>query len=91
MLKQIIEAYRTSGMMDRVEHKVRSMLHLAREIFTASSLALLERREVAYDLYARDRQINQLVVEVRRMMVEHLSVNASRSVGGSTSSATCQC
>lgn len=82
MLKQILRACRTYGVMTEAENKIREMFIVAKDIFSASSLALLEQRDVEFDLYARDREINELVVDVRKKIVEHLSISTCHNVGG---------
>jgi len=82
MFRQILEAYRTHGVIKASEEKIREMLAHAKAIYTSSSLALLEHKDVNFDLYARDREINLLVVHIRKMIVEHLSISACHNVGG---------
>ena len=41
MLKQILSAYRTYGVMAEAEGKIREMFKISREIFSASCLASL--------------------------------------------------
>lgn len=82
MLKEILAALRTRKIMTQVEDELREMIELGRTLFEASSLALLEGREVAFDLYARDQKINAMVVDVRKKIVEHLAVAGSRNVVG---------
>ena len=82
VVKQILQTYRTYKVIQESEKKIRAMIDLAQSLFQASSLALLRRQEVGFDLYARDREINELVVDVRRKIVEHLSIAACHNVGG---------
>jgi phosphate uptake regulator len=82
MLKQILSAYRTHGIIKACEEKIREMFSHSKAIYTSSALALLEQKEVAYDLYERDQQINALVVHVRKLIVEHLSISAYKNVSG---------
>ena len=82
MLKQILEAYRTHGVIKTSEEKIREMMSHAKAIYKSSSLALLEQKDVKFDLYARDRDINLLVVHIRKLIVEHLSISACHNVGG---------
>ncbi|HUU03162.1 MAG TPA: PhoU domain-containing protein [Myxococcota bacterium] len=82
MIKQIIQALRTHGLMVEVERSIRKMIELAQGVFSASVHALLDQREVEFDLYARDREINLLVVEIRQKIVEHLNISACHNVGG---------
>jgi phosphate uptake regulator len=82
VVKQILQTYRTYKVIQESEKRIRAMIDLALSIFRASSLALLRQQEVGFDLYARDREINELVVDVRRKIVEHLSIAACHNVGG---------
>jgi phosphate uptake regulator len=82
MLKQILTAIRTYGVMTAAEQNIREMFRVSREIYNASSMALLEQKDVEFDLYARDREINMLVVDTRKKIVEHLSISKSHHVGG---------
>jgi phosphate uptake regulator len=82
MLKEILAALRSRKIMTQVEDELREMIELGRTLYEASSLALLEGREVAFDVYARDQTINATVVDVRKKIVEHLAVAGSQNVVG---------
>ena len=82
VVKQILQAYRTYKVIQESEKEIRTMIEMARSLFRASALALLHQQEVSFDLYARDREINKLVVDIRKKIVEHLSVTACHNVGG---------
>jgi len=82
VVKQILQAYRTYKVIGESEKEIRTMIEKARSLFGASALALLSQKEVSFDLYARDREINDLVVDIRKKIVEHLSVTACHNVGG---------
>jgi len=82
MLKQILNILRKHDVMEEVSGKISKMLDLSHELFIASSGTLLEGWPVDFDLYARDREINLLLVEVRRKIVEHLALSPPHSVGG---------
>jgi phosphate uptake regulator len=60
--------------MQEVDRDVQRMLELARTLFDSSSGAFLDGQPVDFDLYARDREINAYVIEVRKKIVEHLAV-----------------
>ncbi|NOZ86009.1 MAG: hypothetical protein GXP49_07060 [Deltaproteobacteria bacterium] len=82
MLTNILNILRKQDVMKEVESKIKEMLDLSHSLYVASSGALLERYPVDFDLYAKDRKINLLVVEVRRKVVEHLSISEPHMVGG---------
>lgn len=74
MLKRLFQAIKSQGVMAEVEEKTRKMFALAKTQYTASTRALLEQKEPDFDLYAQDREINRMVVEIRKRLVEHFSV-----------------
>lgn len=80
MLKRLFQAIRSQGVMAEVEQKTRKMFALARKQYSASVKALLEQKQPDFDLYAQDREINRLVVEIRKRLVEHFAV-AGQDVG----------
>ena len=80
MLKRLFQAIRSQGVMAEAEDKTRQMFALAKTQFTASVQALLEQKKPDFDLYAKDREINRLVVEIRKRLIERFSV-ASQDVG----------
>ncbi len=82
MLKEIFSAFRTHGFALDTETRIREMFRLAEKNFHASTSALLEQKEVTYDLYAKDREINLLVVEVRKRILQHFSVTTCQNIGG---------
>jgi phosphate uptake regulator len=75
MLKRLFQAIKSQGVM-----KTRQMFALAKSQYTASTRALLEQKEPEFDLYAQDREINRMVIEIRKRLVEHFSV-AGQDVG----------
>ncbi|MFO8057875.1 MAG: PhoU domain-containing protein [bacterium] len=82
MIKYIIDFIRRNRLMDVIEADVRSMYEQAQTVFDASCLALLEGKSIDFDIYARDRKINLLVVNTRKRVVEHLSVGEIKSPVG---------
>jgi len=81
-MRKILEFYRTQGVMIAVEKRIREMFKIGRELYQASSLALLENKEVGFDLYAKDREVNLHVVEIRKKIVEHLSISSPENLSG---------
>jgi phosphate uptake regulator len=75
MFRELLNTLRQRGLMEKIEAKTRTMLHHSHEMFQASSRKLLERQKLDFDLYAMDRDINQLVVDVRKKLVEHLAIS----------------
>lgn len=82
MLKQILDVLRKRSVMIEVEAELRQMLTLSKSLFDAASAAFVDAAPVEFDLYARDREINARVVDIRKKIVEHLAVSESRAVSG---------
>jgi phosphate uptake regulator len=74
MLRRLFQAIKSQGVMAEVEEKTRRMFALARGQYSASVQALLEQKQPDFDLYAQDREINRMVVEIRKRLVEHFAV-----------------
>ena len=83
MLNRIIELFRSHGVMEEVEGHVREMFSLSKQLFEVSTQALLDQKTPAFDLYARDREINSLQVEIKEKIVQHLAVAGLKNVSGS--------
>jgi len=75
MIKYILEVMRQNKLMSVVETDTKSMLEIAHALFDASSRAVLEGEPAEFDVYARDREINLLVIKTRKRIVEHLSIS----------------
>lgn len=82
MLSRIIELFRSHGLMEEVEDQVHQMFWIAKDLFTSSTEALLDQKIPEFDLYARDREINLLQVEVKEKIVNHLAVAGLKNVSG---------
>jgi len=82
MLKQILDVLRKRSVMIEVEAELRQMLDLSKSLFEAASAAFADGAPVEFDLYARDREINARVVDIRKKIVEHLAISESRAVSG---------
>ncbi|MBN2494564.1 MAG: hypothetical protein JXR96_08245 [Deltaproteobacteria bacterium] len=80
MLSRIVYILKERGLVPKIESEIRTMLDFGKTMFEASSLALLERRSVVFDLYAKDREINELVVDIRKKLVEHLTISQATKV-----------
>ncbi len=79
MITYILELMRRNKLMNVVESDVKKMMETAHEIFNASSMAVIDGKPVDFDLYARDREINYLVIKTRKRIVEHLSVSQTKN------------
>lgn len=85
MLKEIIDLWKGEGFMKQVIEKFGEMLGDAEFVFTRSWQMFIG--EVSIDvikqtIYDKDRSINSHEKEIRRMILEHLSINPRQDVSG---------
>ena len=77
MLREILSALRGTDVLAEMIDQVARMLQAGRWMFGQASEVLMrtvEWKDVADDLYARDRQINRIEQDVRERIITHLSV-----------------
>lgn len=81
MLKRLIRQHEVPAALHEAESRIQQMLDISHELFVASASTLLEWWPVDFDLYAEDRHINRLVVEVRRTLADHLASTPAQQAG----------
>jgi phosphate transport system protein len=77
MLHEILSALSGTDVLAEMIEQVAQMLEAGRWMFAKASEVLMrtaEWKDVAADLYTRDRKINQLEQSVREKIITHLSV-----------------
>ena len=77
MLRELLNALRKTDRLGQMLAEVGQMLQAGRWMFGKSSEVLLRTakwEDVAEDLYARDRQINQTEQKIREEIITHLSM-----------------
>ena len=77
MLREILSALSGTDVLAEMIDQVARMLQAGRWMFGQASEVLMrtvEWKDVADDLYARDRQINRIEQDVRERIITHLSV-----------------
>lgn len=78
MLRELLRAWRSRDMLNRMVDEFSAILDDAEAMFASACAVLFEGRppaEVHDDLYARDRRVNETEWAIRKQLVEHLSVN----------------
>ncbi len=77
MFKTLLQVLRQKNLMIQALELTEEAMDKADEITHAAVSALLDNQEPTIDIYAIDRRINEAEIRVRRLILEHLAINAS--------------
>lgn len=80
MFRYIFERRKTRGLLLQALEETRSMLQREERMFSAAVESMMYNREADIDLHQYDREINRGEKVVRRMMLEHLTVNPKQDL-----------
>jgi len=80
MFKWFSELFKGSGLIDESEHIVSEMLDIAYNMFRYSMKIVIEKAQEKENIYAIDKKLNALEIEVRKKILEHLSINPSQDI-----------
>ena len=85
MFKQIIALWKGEGVMKKVVEEFGEMISDAEYVFTRSwevFMGKVDIEQIKQSIYDRDKAINGHERDIRRMVLEHLSINPSQDVSG---------
>ncbi len=80
MFEEIQRMWRREGLLKKALEIIGKMFKENRAMYQASISALMEHKEVAIDIYSEDQEINRYEMEIRKKILEHLSVNPKQDV-----------
>jgi phosphate transport system protein len=80
MFRTLLRLLKQRPLMEQTSERAEAMLEKAETISRAALDAALEKRAPTFDLYALDREINEAEIEIRRLILQHLSVNPEADV-----------
>jgi phosphate transport system protein len=80
MFKWLSELFKGSGLIDESENIVAEMLDIAYNMFRYSMKIVIEKAKEKENIYAIDKKLNALEIEVRKKILEHLSINPSQNI-----------
>jgi phosphate uptake regulator len=83
MFKWFSELFKGSGLIDESENIVSEMLDIAYNMFKYSMKIVIEKAKEKENIYAIDKKLNALEIEVRKKILEHLSINPSQDINPS--------
>ncbi|MDP8223321.1 MAG: PhoU domain-containing protein [Candidatus Lernaella stagnicola] len=75
MLSKLLAGWKKDSLINVALGDAVAMLRKAELMFAAVSDLFLNGTEVTFDIYAMDKDINRGEIEVRRMVLEHLSIS----------------
>lgn len=83
MFKEILRFWTKDDLLKQAYDEANGMLETVREMFITVSGGLLTGQPVEMDIHKRDKKVNELEREVRRKVLEHLSINPQQDVAAS--------
>ena len=83
MIKEFLKALSGDTLLNQAIQQVEEMLAIAEEMFHETHSRILCENPATFSVHKRDKDINQLESEVRRKVLEHLSINTKPDIVGS--------
>lgn len=83
MFADIWKFWKKETLIDRAEEEVGRMIVIAKDMFKIAMDILLNFKEHEADLYKMDRGLNIIQMDVRRKILEHLSINPAMDITAS--------
>lgn len=75
MFEKLISIWKKDSLVATAYQDTTEMLKLAETQFQAVSDQFLYQKKIEFDVYAKDEKINSFEIEIRRKVLEHLTVN----------------
>ncbi len=82
MFRKLIQMLKQGDLMDQALQDSYKMFEESYDIFEKASRVFLKGEDVQEDIYAKDRRINRMEKEIRRKILEHLSISPRQDVVG---------
>ena len=80
MFKWFSEILRSPGLVEEAENIVSEMLEISYNMFQYSMKIVIEKAKEKENIYAIDKKLNALEIDVRKKILEHLSINPSQDI-----------
>ena len=83
MFKQIFELFKSDSLYQQALLECYEMLDIDKEMFNESikTLRKTDNADIAIDIYAMDKKINEFERDVRRKIMTHLAIGGKEDVG----------
>jgi phosphate uptake regulator len=83
MFGDIWKFWKKETLIDKAEEEVERMLVIAKDMFKIAMSVLLDMEKSRADIYKMDRGLNAIQIDVRRKILEHLSINPAMDITAS--------
>jgi len=83
MFKKLMEIMRKGDLVDQAIQETEAMFTDAQSVFEEAILTLREKREAKFDIYERDRKINNAEKSIRRKLLENMAINPRQDIAAS--------
>ncbi len=80
MFKKLREIWKREDLFSQALNTLEVMLKKNKNTFELVAEALIERKEVSRDIYKDDRKINCYEMEIRKKILEHISISPEQDV-----------
>jgi len=80
MFKWFSEIFKGSGLIGEAEEIVSEMLEIAYNMFRYSMTIVIEKKTEKENIYEIDQKLNSMEIDVRKKILEHLSINPSQNI-----------
>lgn len=80
MFREFFQLWKKAGLLNEALKETEKMLLVAKNMFSFSLRVLMDKEKEKEDIYKIDRELNKLQRNVRRKILEHLSINPRQDV-----------
>ena len=80
MFREFFQLWKKAGLLNEALEETEKMLLVAKSMFSFSLRVLMDKEKEKEDIYKIDRELNELQRNVRRKILEHLSINPQQDV-----------
>lgn len=80
MFREFFQLWKKAGLLNEALEETEKMLLVAKNMFSFSLRVLMDKEKEKEDIYKIDRELNKLQRNVRRKILEHLSINPQQDV-----------
>lgn len=88
MFKWLSKFWSKPGLMKEAEDIVNEMLRVSYDMFQYSMRIVIDKEKEKEDIYKIDQELNEMQIEVRRKILEHLAINPAQDINPSLVLAT---
>lgn len=83
MFGEVWKFWKKETLIDKAEEEVEKMLVISKDMFKIAMSVLLDQEKSKADIYKMDRGLNVIQIDVRRKILEHLSLNPAMDITAS--------